>query len=95
MNKKLLFLILLPSLSFANPKSIHYSALGDYLVNESGNRTHITGHPWMICYQDNYILKGWFEGAKGATIFLQTDGGNSHIIDKPVCDVFDSKEKHN
>jgi hypothetical protein len=84
---KFISLLFISSFAFAQPTSIHYSGLGDYLVDQDGNKTTIQGHPWMVCYQGSHILKGWFMSAEGATIFLRTDGGNSHIIEKPVCDI--------
>lgn len=83
---KILFLLLLPAVVFAQPKAIHYSALGDYLVDENGNKTTISGHPQMTCYQNNKEIRGLFQKARGAKIWLIS--GKKYIeIAKPVCDL--------
>lgn len=92
MNKKLLFLFLLPSLALANPKSIHWSALGNYLVDQDGHRTHIDGHPWLRCYKGQGVLEGWYQSARGSTILLQTKL-YTILVDYPDCDVFEDHKK--
>ena len=91
MNKKLFLFLLIPTVIFAkNPKSIHWSALGDYLVDQDGHRTHIEGHPWMRCYIGNIVLAGWFVREVHSKVILQSKN-QSILVDKPVCDVYGDK----
>jgi hypothetical protein len=92
--KKILFLLFITTIAFAvNPKSIHYSALGKYLVNENGQRTKIEGHPRMVCYRGSERLHGIFLKEEGSTIWLEVPtippSGEMWIvkIDKPICDI--------
>jgi len=81
-----LLLILIPAICLAQPHSVHYSALGNYLVDENGQRTTIVGHPSMTCYQGTKEVHGKFQKARGATIWLIS--GKKYIeIKKPVCDI--------
>lgn len=93
--KKFVLLLFLSTSCWANPKAIHYSSLGNYLVNENGQRTTITGHPRIICYRpENHTLEGTFQKAKGSTIWIIADKwdgrglDNWHVeIPNPVCDL--------
>ena len=97
MIRKILFFILaLPTLSLAQAKSIHYSAIGDYLVDENGERTIIQGHPRMECHRKGNTLRGTFLFAEGATIWLQvptvppSDQPDWKVrISNPVCDILE------
>ena len=78
--------------------AIHYSALGNYLVNQDGQRVTIQGHPQMICYRPHGTLHGTFLKADGATIWLRVPtippGGDvwEVKIAKPVCDIIGKGE---
>ena len=86
---------MIPTLSFGQPKSIHYSAVGNYLVDENGNRTTIEGHPNITCYRPHGYVKGRFFKARGSTIWIQgTEWNKQHLIPpmyieipNPVCDL--------
>jgi hypothetical protein len=84
---KTVSLLFITSLVLAiNPKSIHYSGLGDYLVDQDGNKTTIQGNPWLVCHQGLGDLEGTFQKQKGATIWLK----NASIVievAKPICDI--------
>ena len=87
-------LLFISSFAFAQPTSIHYSGLGDYLVDQDGNKTTIQGHPEMTCYRPHGELHGTFQKAKGSTIWLIADRWNGVIINNwevkipnPVCDL--------
>ena len=91
--KYLTFLALLTAL--VNPQSIHYSSLGNYLVDENGQRTTIHGHPHMTCYRPNGELYGTFDKARGSTVWLKVptippDGSLWYVkIPKAVCDLYE------
>lgn len=90
---KKLLLLLIPTIAFAQPKSIHYSSLGDYLVDENGQRTTITGHPKMTCYRPHGVLHGTLDKVRGSTIWLKVPtippGGDLWYVEvpNPVCDL--------
>lgn len=90
---KKLLLLLLPTIAFAQPKAIHYSSVGDYLVDENGHRTTITGHPTMTCYKKYGKLTGTLQKVRGMKIWLIVPtippGGDLWYveIDDPVCDL--------
>ena len=75
--------------------AIHYSSLGNYLVDQDGNRVVIKGHPKMICYRpENHTLEGVFQKARGSTIWLIADKWDGRglpdwyvEIKNPVCDL--------
>jgi hypothetical protein len=84
--RKIIFLLFISTIAFAQPKSIHFSSQGDYLVDENGKRTEIQGHPFMACYDGLLEYRGVFQKARGATIWLI--GGSEYMkIEKPVCDL--------
>lgn len=93
--KKFILLLFVTTLAFAvQPKSIHYSALGKYLVDQDGQRTKIEGHPRMTCYKKHGELQGVFQKARGSTIWIIADKWNGHgvdnwyvMIENPVCDL--------
>lgn len=92
--KKIICLLFISSLSFANPISIHFSALGNYLVDQNGNRTAIKGHPSITCYRPHGELHGVFQKAIGSTIWIEADNWNGNKIDNwyveirnPVCNL--------
>jgi hypothetical protein len=93
---KLNWMLLLPTIAFAQPMSIHYSAQGNYLVDQDGNRTTIQGYPQMICHQERDI-DGTFFKADGAIIWLRVspafflEGDDIVKIEKPVCDLKEDK----
>lgn len=66
--------------------SIHYSALGNYLVDQDGNRVVIQGHPQLVCHEGIGNIYGSFIKQNGSTIWL---GNASRVvrIEKPICDV--------
>lgn len=49
---KKLLLLLLPTIALASHHTVsfRYSALGDYLVNQDGERIVIQGHPKIVCF---------------------------------------------
>lgn len=84
--KKLLVLLVITA--------IHYSALGNYLVNQDGKRVTIQGHPHMVCYRKHGELRGTFIKANGSTIWLKANWWNGNEIEdwnveikNPVCDL--------
>ncbi len=79
-------ILLLSSVCFAQPKSIHYSALGKYLVDENGQRTQIIGHPLLACYKGPETIKGVFVKEIDGKIYLQI-GKYFYKVNKPVCDL--------
>lgn len=83
-----LLLLFVPSILFAGkPHYIHYSSIGNYLVNENGEKTIIEGNPMLICQISNDTkLAGIFIKQDGATIYV--DANKIVKIEKPVCDVF-------
>ena len=81
MHKNLLVL-----LALVNSFSIHWSSQGNYLVNESGKRTEIQGHPNMICYTGLGNEYGVFQKSKGRKIWL-INASRYIEIDYPVCDI--------
>jgi hypothetical protein len=83
---KVVSLLFVSVLAFAQPTSIHYSALGNYLVDQDGDKTEIQGHPKMICYQGLDEIAGIFQKARGATIWL-INASRYIEIEKPVCDI--------
>jgi hypothetical protein len=95
LNKLALF-VLLPTISLIQPKSIHYSENGNYLVDQDGKRTIIQGHPKMICYRGSrgqFSLQGIFLKAQGSTIWLRVPtipagGSDWNVeIERPICDL--------
>jgi hypothetical protein len=79
-----LVVTLLSSVCFVQPKSMHYSRQGKYLVDQDGQRTQIAGHPLLVCYKDSKIVRGVFVKEVNGTIYLKT--GNLYWkTDKPVC----------
>jgi hypothetical protein len=83
---KVVSLLFVAAMAFAQPTSIHYSALGNYLVDQDGNKTEIQGHPKMTCYQGLGEIHGTFQKARGATIWL-INASRYIEIEKPVCDI--------
>jgi hypothetical protein len=83
---KIISLLFISTFVFAQPKSIHWSSQGNYLVDQDGNKTHIEGHPWMVCHQGLGDIEGQFQKEKGATIWL-INASRYIEIDKPVCDL--------
>jgi hypothetical protein len=79
-------LLFVSTFIFANPKSIHYSSQGDYLIDQSGNKTIIQGNPWMVCHQGIGDIEGRLQKQKGATIWL-INASRYIEIEKPVCDL--------
>jgi len=92
---KKLLLLLIPTVVLAQPTSIHYSDVGNYLVDENGKRTVIEGHPNLTCYRRHGYLKGKFFKQRGSIIWLQaTEWNRQHLIPpmyvevpNPVCEV--------
>ena len=83
---KIISLLFISSFAFAQPKSIHYSGLGNYLVDQDGNKTMIQGNPWMVCHQGLGDIEGRFQKQKGATIWL-VNASRYIEIENPVCDL--------
>ena len=84
---KFIPLLFIPTLLFAQPRSIHYSAVGNYLVDQDGKKTEITGHPRLVCHLDSHDVSGMFLKARGSIIWLI---GDTYIkIDQPVCEIYD------
>ena len=100
MVKKIISLLFIASVCLANvdnPGSIHYSTKGNYLEDGLGRKTHLKGHPELLC-NNKYV--GVFWKAKGRTIYMVIDDNpgleksKTHVvkIDKPICYVFDDDE---
>jgi len=70
--------------------SIHYSAFGNYLVNQNGKRVVILGNPEMICYCVEGERHGIFVKENGAVIWIKS-GTKVIKIEKPVCDILKGK----
>jgi len=86
--KKIVALLFISTLVWANPTSIHWSVQGRYLVDQNGNRTHIEGHPLMECYQGIGTVKGYFIYEIDGSIYLSLyDSGKTVFINRPVCDL--------
>lgn len=86
--KKFVLLLFITTMAFAvQPRSVHYSALGKYLVNENGNRTKIQGHPLIVCYQGSRTIRGKFLKEVNGVVYLMSDYKTIIQIDKPVCDI--------
>jgi hypothetical protein len=80
--------------------AIHYSAFGNYLVNQDGQRITIQGHPKMICFRPHGELRGTFQKARGSTIWIIADEWNGNKInnwyveiEKPVCEILKGDSK--
>ncbi len=73
-------------LAVIQPLSIHYSDVGNYLVDQDGKRTTIHGHPNMTCYTEDGEVHGKFQKARGRTIWL-IDGSDYIQLKYPVCDL--------
>lgn len=74
--------------------AFHFSALGNYLVDQDGNRVTIKGHPEVICTQGEGTnrIHGTLQKARGATIWIispsEGSGPDWYVeISKPVCDI--------
>ena len=92
--KSIIFLLFTSTFAFANPTAIHYSDVGNYLVDQEGNRTTIQGHPRIACYKNAGEVEGTFQKSKGSIIWLIADKWNGHGVDNwyvmikyPVCDL--------
>lgn len=91
---KKLLLLLIPAVAFAQPKAVHYSALGNYLVDQDGNKTTIQGHPHMVCYTGTHEIRGKFQKARGSVVYLigyddhdETKSTHYFLIPNAVCDL--------
>lgn len=85
--RKIISLLFISTLVWANPTSIHYSAIGKYIVNENGQRVKIQGHPLMECYEGARIIRGKFVKEIEGKIYLLVTPKTFVCIDKPVCDL--------
>jgi hypothetical protein len=85
--KKIIPLLFISTLAFANPTSIHFSSQGKYIVDQNGNRTKIVGQPVMICYEGRSAIKGIFFKEIQGKIYLLTGPNTIIKIDRPVCDL--------
>lgn len=91
---KIIFLLFAATTVLAQPSSIHYSSLGDYLVDQDGNKTVVEGHPEIVCYRPHGEVHGMFQIAEGSTIWIIADRWNGNRlsnwyvkIPNPVCDI--------
>jgi len=97
---KKLLLLLIPTVVLAahhHTKSIRYSAIGNYLVNQDGERIVIQGHPHMICFVGrNEQINGKFVKTRDGLKIIYIRGwskmsGNHKLHDfaipNPVCDL--------
>ena len=88
--RKILFFLLISTVVFAiQPKSVHWSAFGKYLVDQDGNKTKIEGHPLMACYQGPRTIRGKFLKEIKGIIYLMIDYKTIVQINKPVCDILE------
>ncbi len=85
--KKIIALLFISTLVWANPLSIHFSALGKYLVDQNGNKTKIQGHPLMECHEGSRIIKGKFVKEIEGKVYLLVTPKTFVCIEKPVCDL--------
>lgn len=72
--------------------AIHYSSLGDYLVDQDGHKVVIQGHPEMICHQGIGDIEGTFVEQHGDKIVLK-NASRFVLIKYPVCDIIKKGEK--
>ena len=84
-------LLLIPAIAVAQPKSVHYSDLGKYLVDENGHQTRIQGHPWITCVEKDGTYSGIFQKEVDGVIYMKALTANGayiyHVVKWPACDL--------